>query len=742
MLSAQRAPSPAVKPSDDVSEMQDAEELRTANFHAAFTTGRFSDILIISHDHVYRLHRVMLMQSPFFRRLLLDETGSEVVVVEGSLCIEIGGDWRVVREGMDISLEDLYMPPSYRSKKVNTTNVLAVLPAACFLELESLARHCVSTILGTLARETVIDYAVQLERLRLPVRDAPSPYGPKHAYTKLFGQCLTQLSDAILSFLCGVINAGLCTDADAEALLDEHEDAVSAETLLVQLPLCWIRRVLESDLLCVPNEYERYELVKRVVKMRRVTTRQEEVIYVKPEGDQVEESQEDVDVSMWSEADTSSIAGTRRANTPSHVADLVTRNAIAAEGVFRLRSYVGSLLTRVVSSSSSVNSNAPKSNDRKRKRRPSDVENFSPSDTEEEEFVEAVEHIATPQSSGRRTPILRTPRRSPVISAARPPRSTSSVVHTHFGPGTLPPTAQASAEDTVMAGVFQTAIVYTYMTFPQLELVKKDGIVPDAVVLESFWMQAELMNGGNAGLGGLNGRGLPSLGRNFGKFRFAVEFRDIYDYFFGPSARSSSAGKGKGPSIYPNAAEDAERNAPKRKDIMISKSVVCAGLQYRVLLSIAKDEEEDKENGPTGSEALSPRRTEEPPTGRPVLRALLQRNKIGESKRNRQSGDDKSSTSSAQKMRASASTPGPSISYRIFMFNRDDFMGRRGEGESAASTPRECKPKGRNWDAFVDPVTACDFDGDGFVRGFVVPEPSNAKDAASGMWAVVVIDFK
>ncbi|KAJ3174904.1 hypothetical protein HDU87_006570 [Geranomyces variabilis] len=818
-------------------DLQDADDQRNANFLAAFTTGRFSDMIVIAHDHVYRLHRVVLMQSPFFRRLLLDENGAEVVVAEGSLGIEVGGDWRVVREGMDISLRDLYMPASHRNAQITPENVLAVLPAACFLELSNLAAHCVRTVLASLSADTAVDYATQLERLRLPPgRTAPSPYGPKHAYAKLFGQCLDKLCDTVLGFLCGVINAGLtavdgahvkqdlsdgplANQAHAPQQADQH-GATLADDLLSRLPLCWVRRVLESDLLCVPTEHERYELVKRVVAMRRVAAPEQQPdqpaaandesifdeIHYADDGEndtnsvhgardarETTHDDSDLDVSLWSEDNTSRSGFHTREG--SVFSDVVARNAVATEGVFRLRSYVHSLLGRVVSNgpaapivpTSTPPGGATTAANRKRKRRPSDLENIHPTmvsgtpglldDTEDDnhdQFVPAVEELSTPVPrrkaalrsdehqfatsasshrgrAGRVSPpttptTSTTPRRSPAITARPSPapapapqqQQRDSIVHTRYGPGSLPQSARdvATREDTVMAGVFQTAIVYTHMTFPQLELVKTDGIVPDAVVLESFWMQAELMSGrardgAAAAAAAMAGGGGGSGPRRFGKFRFCVPFRDVREFFMGKGKAPVvpfAAGASSASAAAVAASEDGAAMASNTGRVLLSSLVVCAGLQYRVLLSVAEDDDEDRDDdaadaAPDSSPVASrnPRRGWPNSTKPPQLRALLQRNRVGDAKRPRGAAGD---------ARQRPMPPKPPISYRIHIFRRGDFVHSSPSGGAGR--------RSRRWDRFVQPVTQCEFNGEGFVDGFAMPEADEDKD----LWALVVIEFR
>ncbi|KAJ3160411.1 hypothetical protein HDU86_000745 [Geranomyces michiganensis] len=783
---------------DDQRGVQDADAWRTENFLEAFTTGRFSDMIVISHDHVYRLHRVVLMQSPFFRRLLLEENGVEVSVAEGSLGIEVGGDWRVVREGMDICLRDLYMPASHRSTQITPENVLYVLPAACFLELSTLAAHCVRTVLASLSAHTAVDYADQLERLRLPPgRTAPSPYGPKHAYAKLFGQCLDKLSNAVLGFLCGVINAGL-TAEDGAGLKQEMKSAVgglqadqaqaarqadqlgaqAADDLLSRLPLCWVRRVLESDLLCVPTEYERYELVKRVVAMRVSAPGKPQLDQPAAASDdsilndicsaeadknehdnfqsaldvgEAELNDSDLDASLWSEANTSRASVTSfHSREGSIFSDVVTRNAVATEGVFRLRSYVHSLLGRVVpkgpASAPIIPTSTPPRRvaaNRKRKRRSSDLENIYPVDDvcDEDDNDQSISAVEGPSTPHRKAPHNNTreakinaaschgcaAHASPATSTSTTPRGSpaglsrptpapaqqrTSIVHTRYGPGSLPHSARdvATNEDTVMAGVFQTAIIYTHMTFPQLELVKADGIVPDAVVLESFWMQAELMSGrARDGAATEAAGGEP---RSFGKFRFCVPFRNVGEFF---------AGKGKGPTEAETAGPSSLAPAASNSGgVLLSNLVVCAGLQYRVLLSVAEDHTSCEDGGDDARHGApgSPSVARSSRTKTPLLRALLQRNRVGEAKRSR--GDGQSS-------RTGPLLPKPPISYRIFIFWRGDFL-------------RSCGRVGRRtqWDRFVHPVTQCEFNGEGFVNGFAMPEADEEDD----LWAVVIIEFK
>ncbi|KNC97252.1 uncharacterized protein SPPG_07639 [Spizellomyces punctatus DAOM BR117] len=739
MLSGHHSPSQAGRPTKH-SLICD----RTETFLDAFRTGRFSDVKIISHNHVYRLHRVILLQSPFFKRLLLDENGGEVVIVEGFLGVEIGGDWRVTREGVQTALRDLYAASQRAS--ITPLNVLSILPAACFFELHSLKSYCVNTILTTLSTDTIVTYATQLERLR-PHGVLSSPYGHKHAYGRLFAECHRKLSEAVLGFLCGVVNVGLAKEIPDS----EKGHAMSAEQVLTRLPLCWVRRVLESDLLCVQSEFERYELVKRVVGSRRVTGCRvlADDVPIKQEflsdNDCTFTRNDDLEVSLWSE--TASVL--EDTTNHSNSADSLTRNAGPTDAVLRLRNYFGNLFEKVVPTN--IGARKRKRTDNSDDESPFGLTNGR--EGEEEQFVEAVEDFAQAPHTSIRTPTRRVPAhgRSPISS----PRS----INRHYIPGALSPTPQATPEDAVMAGVFQTAVIYTYMTFPQLELVKRDGIVPDAVVLESFWTQAELMNGGRS-----------AARKGFQKFRFAVKFKNVANYFLGKSGQHLG-------SMYPSVSDTGTDIT--KPGIMCSESVLCAGLQYRVLLTLGpEDDNDDSERCSPSNHSPSEYSSQKPVPAdeqagksREVFRVLLQRNRVGEGstgKRKESGVLSNISHSVGSSSRASGpttmpsetpSTPSqtsPSISYRIYIFDPQNF-----------TSPGKTHPQ---WKEFVKPVTACDHDGSGFVRGFSVPplttadwegekenmgvgkassrkgkekgqEPGLCDDSNGDLWAVVVIEF-
>lgn len=71
-------------------------------------TSRFADINICCLNRMYRLHKVILMQSPFFARMLLDDKNQEMIFVEGFLSLECGRDHRLTKEGMEVCVSQSF----------------------------------------------------------------------------------------------------------------------------------------------------------------------------------------------------------------------------------------------------------------------------------------------------------------------------------------------------------------------------------------------------------------------------------------------------------------------------------------------------------------------------------------------------------------------------------------------------------------------------------------------------------
>ncbi|KAI9098340.1 hypothetical protein DFS34DRAFT_109791 [Phlyctochytrium arcticum] len=732
---------------------------------AIVRTGVFSDIKLISHDQVFHLHRAILIQSPFFRRLLLNNHGKAIESKEGYLGLKIDRNGRVIRQGIELALQHLYSLKSVcggpvPSDPVTPSEVFTILPAACFFELETLVQTCVQRILTTLSLSTILPYTHHLEQLRSEDELLITAYGPRHEYGKLVKKCCKVLEKAFEGFLCENVNMSLHqrapkSETNGPEILEDDENSTtkSVDLLWSNLPLRWVRLILESDLLCVENEFERYELVKRVVDLRRKEQQEATPEPKNSDGwiaDETPTQQLDVsafqngrsssavafaetsmqalsqlgsaidpEMSLWSEADTTT--------TALHGVSGGLGTDGVTDGGFGLKGYVKQFFGRMVPNTQQKGE-CPSEEEtpaKKRKRAGSESGTRTPdrsawsragslepvdearSNAEDLSFVDAPESVASGYSVSRS---IVNPgdnwksRRKAAQTPLRPPTGRSGT----FSPRLLEHLQKARnvrdpevvprppVDTSPLTDLFQTAVIYTFMTFSQLERVKRDGIVPDSVVLQSFWMQAEISSGRANSLP-------PSLrGHESGlKFRFAVPFEDAGGFFLGRhtshTAQKTADRKGKASKNLAASSASAPINQNTNSTVMYSPSVVCAGFQYRVLLTqhADTDSESESDSGQDewGIEDNNATRTKSAVT--PLkLRALLQRVRV----------NDGSNSQGNQ-------PPAPAIAYKVYIFDPSQ------NSEIAAGLAR-------NWASATKPKTRCNWNGGGCLRRFECPKPA------------------
>lgn len=245
------------------------------------------------------------------------------------------------------------------------------------------------------------------------------------------------------------------------------------------------------------------------------------------------------------------------------------------------------------------------------------------------------------------------------------------------------------------------------MTFSQLEIVRSDRIVNDSIVLQSFWMQTELSNKLNRQrCHHVSSTGIPPNLSSFqfkdGKkqlppFRFAAKFKNVR-HFFTSLNRFNSNG------IELGLGEDGASpdNDNSEMIMMISEACKCAGVDYRVLLGLETVEPTQK-SIPGGSLNGSDSEKEF------VLKAHLQRHRV---------------STSADGVTGSGSGgrgEGGGISYTIYVFDVNDFDYQGNE----------------RWKEFHKPLTACDFECQGHVKGFPLP-----RDDDGDIWLIVKIELE
>ncbi|KAI9351139.1 hypothetical protein DFJ73DRAFT_831726 [Zopfochytrium polystomum] len=631
----------------------------------AFRSGLFSDIAVVFCNRTFKLHRVVVLQSPLFARIFLTASSSPASSSDDSFFVlETGGDKRITVESIEVVLHDLYNT-AHRVDLIKSTNAANVLAAACFLELDDLATYCSDFILRTSSAPTIMGYAEAVDVLRPPPRTVQSPYGGDHAYFALLRTHHTNLQSGILSYLCQTVNLALS--------LEFKDGASKVNDLFATMPVSWLRRVMECNALCIANEFERYELLKRVTLYRRQALRSRQSM----DGKQASHS------NSVGETSNPSVLS---ASSPS--------------------SFASKLFGMLGGGGPSKRSRCDDDQDEAR------CAAFTPDGRP----LSTASHSRKADAGAAQT------ERSGLDSSPLSIRTSP----THSGRESRPGLCNLygelqgalsgveEQEDAVIFAVFQTGIIYTYMTFAQLELVKSDRIVPDSSILHSFWTQAELASRMGSPVNNTRKENNPassgSAGHTTKPFRFAARFRHVYEYFTNANG-GGAVGKA-----------------------MISDPVKCAGVDYRVLLGACQEVDTSMSRSaasvataPAGGGLLTPAVSAHP-------------SRSGSVEDLRQSSSSSSATSTVadsqkglvlkahlQRTRSTGGYAGP-ITYNIYVFDAARFS--------------ECSVSGsESWKQFHKPLTACDFDGNGYVKTFPMPLKGNDPEAgdSGGVWLIVNI---
>ncbi|KAL1918836.1 uncharacterized protein VTP21DRAFT_2858 [Calcarisporiella thermophila] len=183
-------------------------------------------IRIPAWNKEFRLHKLVLSQNAFFDRLLLGrwkEAGEE--------CVELHfDDTNITPESFHIAIGKLY---GRLEDPIHDQNVCSLLATACFLQMDDFSDACAEYILRTLSPSNVAKYLSFVDG---------------HCY----GSVSARIVEAAFTYLC--------RDAYSDPRL---------RSALVEIPIQWLQRLVESDFFWVPGEYERYSFVKEIVGLRR-----------------------------------------------------------------------------------------------------------------------------------------------------------------------------------------------------------------------------------------------------------------------------------------------------------------------------------------------------------------------------------------------------------------------------------------------------------------------------------------
>nr|KAJ3422832.1 hypothetical protein HK105_006128 [Polyrhizophydium stewartii] len=641
--------------------------------------GRFSDVTVVCLGQTFKLHKIILMQSPFFRSLLVSRTTTSTITLRTE------GDPRITAAGLEIAIRDLYNLHASTNRRLALVyqNAMSVLCAACFLELQDLADHCVRQIAAIMAPPNRIGrLAFQLDSLDPNNSLELASYGPQHQYATLLSRYHAEISTFCMGSLCRIVAMHNIDGFDARQSASraaEHgetqSDGATANGMasliafLETLPVSWVKRLLECDWLCVRSEFDRYLIAKQLAAKIRAHTKH------------------DAPVQFTALAPPTPVPIRSMFNPVAQVSGLFTLVFGGIGGLFNPKKRRIDAADDLAASERVANPGSPG---------PARIR-------DEESDDDTVENDISDDSDNDQA--------SRATAASEDHPGARTTARTEFDPSLR---LLALRNEMFLKQIFEKSINFTYMTFPQLEAIKSDGIVPTNLVLESHWLQAELSNpqaaarlrykppsqrsqrSASRAHTGASGSSLPP-------FRFAVRFDNVREQFAAHQHLMTRGVSGGGSQD--DDDESAAPNAAHRPLMIYSQPVVCAGTQYRLVLSyepcLADSQGEltavDVTGGSGGRDPAAGRSG----TASPSLAQLSPASRVSSA-----SGGTARShvapgiTALIQRSRPATPQERP-IAYRIYAFDH-----REHTLETGASA--------------FEPLTVCDFEGNGHARPLVL----------------------
>ncbi|KAJ3031947.1 UNVERIFIED_CONTAM: hypothetical protein HDU68_010027 [Siphonaria sp. JEL0065] len=640
--------------------------------HHGINAARFSDIDLTFGSRTFKLHRIVLVQSKFFDLLFAGKSTitscSYELDVAGSTATLDLQESSVSPDALTIALRDLYAT-CQRSKLITRENIFSVLLAACFLQTQDLISYCTQTILSTLSKTTIATYCCHIDTI-LSNNGRLINVATNRDFLRLRNLSRDVLLPHIESFLCHTINTAITAPNSLNPATESTSNILEAAEshlfeLFAELPLTWFKFVIDSPSLAVHDEFTRYQLLKRaaVYRWRKISS------------------------------------------CPSTTEDGSGIKRVTTIGNKKMSAFFGSLFT----TNSTPSSPIPMKCDEKWKQQHSTGQEAS--STHSPKVPNSLRGSVASFESSVFSSVYGGPSNNNNNGVPQSTSCLSRLVNLYSQEYLKTNDSSPRDEEILILHMFETSIVYTYMSFAQLEKVKADKIVSDSAVLNSFWMQAELINRFTTPfqqIGG--GGGFPGV---VGPFRFSVCVKGLYGFVM----------------------DHMEGISKGEKCVVASEGVKCAGIDYRVLVAVEVDEKYERKEGDLGSsstvmskppslfrmnrsKSLDDLKQKSGAGGKDggvlqgleddlvsrkfLLKATLQRNRT----HGVYGGNGGSSQGGASQRVGNAAPP---ISYSIYLSDASNF-------NNGATLVQK-------------PVTMCDFDGTGFVKGFSVPKSGNSCSA-------------
>jgi hypothetical protein len=188
-------------------------------YNEGFQESKWSDVEVKTFGKTYKLHKLIISQNDYFRVYLEGRFKEREDVISLSF-----DDPNITDEAFEIALGTMYGFHNLCLRKDIAFNVLAT---SSFLSMHTLSEKCVQFIVRNLEYDNILEAIDQTERFE-------------------YGSFTQKIRNSCFIFLC-------------------RNAYDKLRSLLPKLPQRWFESLLSSDILWVPSEYERYELVRDAV---------------------------------------------------------------------------------------------------------------------------------------------------------------------------------------------------------------------------------------------------------------------------------------------------------------------------------------------------------------------------------------------------------------------------------------------------------------------------------------------
>ncbi|KAJ3240393.1 hypothetical protein HDU81_003792 [Chytriomyces hyalinus] len=538
----------------------------------AFNQGLFADAQVHIGGREFKLHRVVLLQSRLFASLLKESgANSNESFTDGRITITLDTRNRpgLSATSLEIVFRDLYTP-CLRSSQVHEKSVFHILAAACFLQTQDLISYCTRFILESVNPTNIAFYASQMDSIvSCPMSAQASLQGETGImgeFARLLAAVRKTLKPKLEAYLCQVVNVGLSEANAAESAVQKKESQSANETisysshqsifmLLAACPISWFQNVVEADSLCIPDEFSRYLFLKNAAIARwklqhdpQSQSTSEKDCFTPKRASNLNKRASGFFGALFNQTSSSTGKGpgdaaSRKSGEDKPDEESSFQSPQGSASLYLPGSYHGSLAS-FQSSSAFTSSTTSMSNGFQKfgGSSNSSVSNLSNAGNTMNRI-----HAVTRLVNLYGQDFLRK------RGGSNENLSENAML-------------QQQDKDATILQLFETAVVYTYMTFAQLERVKSDAIVSDTAVLNSFWMQAELINRFTTPYTSISVPTNPAVfPAPVGPFRFTVKFSGLQ-------------------ALALEKADAVERG--ERVVVAASEPVKCCGIDFRIILAL------------------------------------------------------------------------------------------------------------------------------------------------------------